>query len=151
MKTFFGFLLGWIAGALSTTVFAILFQTQNVLARLGQVGADVSFGDRMSMSLYDLVHLGSVYVIFVSIGTLVAYLAGALVYRVAGVGRPIVFAVAGTVAMLVMLMLMKQAFFGVHLIAGARDTAGILFQMLAGAMGGLIFAALTRRKTVADA
>jgi hypothetical protein len=97
------------------------------------------------MTVYDLAYLGSLYIFFVALGTLVAYLAGLLVYRIAGFGRPIVFAVAGAVAILVMLMLMKQAFFGIHLIAGARDGVGIGMQMGAGAIGGLVFAVLTAR------
>ena len=146
MKAFLKFLMGWIVGALGTTGLAVLFQTQNVIARLQNVGADIGFGDRISMSIYDLMHLGSLYVIFVGIGTLVAYLAGLLVYRLGGFGRPIVFAVAGAVAMLVMLLMMKEAFFGVHLIAGARDAFGIGLQMIAGGLGGLIFERLTRPK-----
>lgn len=99
------------------------------------------------MSLYDLMHLGSLYIVFIAIGTLVAYLAGLLVYRLAGFGRPIVFAVAGAVAMLVMLLLMKNVFFGVQPIAGARDIAGLGFQMLAGGLGGLLFERITRQRS----
>ena len=146
MKTFLKFLLGWVLGAVSTTALGVLLQTQNVLARQKAIGAEFSFGDRISMSLYDLMHLGSLYIIFVAIGSLVAYLAGLLVYRLAGFGRPVVFAVAGAIAMLVMLFLMKEAFFGVHLIAGARDGLGIGLQMLAGGLGGLLFERITRQK-----
>lgn len=140
-------MLGWIVGALSTTAIGVLFQTQNVIARLKSIGAEIGLGDRLSMSVYDLIHLGSLYVIFVAAGTFVAYLTGLLVYRIAGFGRPIVFAVAGAIAMLVMLLLMKQAFFGVHLIAGARDGFGIGLQMLAGGLGGLIFERISRPRS----
>ncbi|MGB6229518.1 MAG: hypothetical protein WBF53_05265 [Litorimonas sp.] len=143
------FLLFWIIGALATTSLAVLLQTQNVIARLNALGAEIGFGARLSMSAYDLLRLGSLYLAFVAMGTLVAYAAGLLVYRLAGFGRPVVFAVAGAVAMLIMLLLMKQAFFGVHLIAGARDAVGIGMQMLAGAVGGLIFAWLSARKAEA--
>lgn len=139
------FLGAWLLGAATTTALGVALQTQNVIARLNDIGADIGMGQRLSMTFYDLLYLGSLYIIFVSLGTLVAYLLGALVYRIAGVGRPVVFAVAGAVAMLVMLMLMKQAFFGVHLIAGARDGLGIFLQMLAGAAGGLVFAWITAK------
>jgi hypothetical protein len=130
----------------TTTIVGVALQTQNVIARLTYIGADVGIGQRLSMTVYDLMYLGSMYIVLVSIGTFVAYLLGLLVYRVAGFGRPIVFAVAGAVAMLAMLLLMKQAFFGIHMIAGARDGLGIGLQMVAGAIGGLIFAQLTARK-----
>ncbi|MEM7729186.1 MAG: hypothetical protein AAF311_07910 [Pseudomonadota bacterium] len=147
MKRFLLFLGAWIAGALATTAIGVFFQTQNVIARLGAIGAEIGLDERLSMSAYDLVHLSSLYGIFIAVGTLVAYLAGLGVHRLAGFGRPVIFALAGAVAMLVMLMLMKQAFFGVHLIAGARDALGIGLQMLAGALGGLLFARLTVPRT----
>ena len=145
MAKFLRFLIGWILGAVTTTAVGVALQTQNVIARLNDIDANIGVGQRLSMTLYDLAYLGSLYLVFVAIGTLVAYLAGLLVYRIAGFGRPIVFAVAGAVAILAMLMLMKQAFFGIHLIAGARDGVGIGMQMAAGAIGGLVFAALTAR------
>ena len=145
MAKFLRFLIGWIVGAVTTTAVGVALQTQNVIARLTDIGANIGVGQRLSMTLYDLAYLGSLYLVFVALGTLVAYLAGLMVYRVAGFGRPIVFAVAGAVAILAMLMFMKQAFFGIHLIAGARDGVGIGMQMAAGAIGGLVFAALTAR------
>ena len=145
MAKFLRFLIGWIFGAVTTAAVGVALQTQNVIARLNDIGANISLGQRLSMTVYDLAYLGSLYIVFVALGTLVAYLVGLLVYRVAGFGRPIVFAVAGAIAILAMLMFMKQAFFGIHLIAGARDGLGIGMQMAAGAIGGLVFAALTAR------
>jgi cytochrome b subunit of formate dehydrogenase len=145
LAKFLRFLIGWVLGAVTTTAVGVALQTQNVIARLNDIGANIGVGQRLSMTVYDLAYLGSLYIFFVALGTLVAYLAGLLVYRIAGFGRPIVFAVAGAVAILVMLMLMKQAFFGIHLIAGARDGVGIGLQMGAGAIGGLVFAVLTAR------
>jgi hypothetical protein len=148
LATFLRFLKGWIGGAVATTALGVVLQTQNVIGRLNDIGANVGIGQRLSMTAYDLLYLGSLYIIFVSLGTLVAYLMGLLVYRFAGVGRPIIFAVAGAVAILVMLLLMKQAFFGIHMIAGARDGLGIGLQMVAGAVGGLVFARLSANEYV---
>ena len=139
------FVPSWLAGAIATTVLAVLLQTQAVIARLNGIGADIGLGERLAMSGYDVFRLGSFYIIFITLGMLVAYLAGLLVYRLAGFGRMIIFAVAGAVAMLVMLLAMKQAFFGIHMIAGARDGFGIGLQMVAGAVGGLVFAMITAR------
>lgn len=140
------FLLGWVIAAVATTAMATALQTQNVIARLDSIDADIGIGPRLSMTLYDLMHFGSVYIIFIGLGTLVAYLFGLIVYRFVGFGRPIVFAVAGAVAMFVMLMLMKHAFFGIQMVAGARSGFGIALQMMAGAVGGLIFEHLTAGK-----
>ena len=41
---------------------------------------------------------------------------------------------------------MEQVFFGVPIVGGARDGLGLFFQVLAGSMGGFIFATLTSLK-----
>ncbi len=134
----------WLAAVLTTVILGVTVQTQNVLARLEGVGADIALGDRLSMTFQDIVGLGSRYIIFVSIALAIAFLASGLVFRLAKFGRPIIYSVAGGVAILVMLFWMKQQFFDVHIIAGARDGLGISLQMLSGALGGFIFAKLYR-------
>ena len=42
---------------------------------------------------------------------------------------------------------MKNVFFGVDPIAGASDALGITLQVLAGAVGGLLFARLSEEKS----
>ena len=140
------FLLGWVVASVVTAVVAVVFQTQNIVSRLNAVGGDVGFSDRMSSTVYDLTHFGPHYFLPAAAGLLVAFAVGAVVYYFAKVGRPVVFAVAGAVAILVMLVAMKNAFFGVQLVGGARDGVGFAFQLLAGAIGGLVFARLTRPK-----
>lgn len=142
---------GWLAAVLTTVILGVCLQTQNVLARLENIGADVGFADRVSMTFYDIFRLGSLYIIFVSMALAVAFLLGGLVYHFAKFGRPIVYVVAGATAILVMLFAMKMRFFDVHLIAGARDGFGIGLQMLAGAIGGFAFAWITKPKEKAPA
>jgi hypothetical protein len=60
----------------------------------------------------------------VAIGLLVAFPVAALVHRVTKLSRVLVFAGAGLVCMLVMLLAMEQVFFGVQLVAGARTLPG---------------------------
>ena len=133
----------WLAAILTVVCLGVFFQTQNIISRLGKLGADVGFSDRLSMTAYDIGHLGSLYGIFIAIALALAFLAGGLVYRFAKLGRPIIYSVAGGVAIFVMLFLMKRAFFDIHIIAGARDSFGIAFQILAGMIGGWVFAHLT--------
>jgi len=134
----------WLAAVLAVGILGVIFQTQNVIARLGGLGADVGFEDRLSMMAYDISHLGSLYGIFIAIALALAFLAGGVVFRVAKFGRPLIYSVAGGIAILIMLFAMKRAFFDIHIIAGARDGLGIAFQMLAGIIGGWVFAHLTR-------
>lgn len=135
----------WVLAVLATVLVGVVFQTQNVIARLNDIGANVSLTDRLSMTSYDIIHLGSLYGAFIAIAFLIAFLAGGIVFHLAKFGRPFVYVVAGAVAMLIMLLAMKQVFFDTHLIAGARDALGISLQMLAGAIGGFVFARASRQ------
>ena len=138
--------LAWIVASLVAAILAVIVQTQRIIARLDKLDAGVTLSERLSMTGYDLVHFGSVYVPIVAIGLLVAFLAAALVYRLAGFGRPVVYAVAGGVAMIVILASIKHLTFGVQLVGGAREVLGFVLQVSAGVIGGLVFARLTRRR-----
>ena len=134
----------WLAAVLAVAVFGVIFQTQNIIARLGNLGADVGFGERLSMTVYDISHLGSLYGIFIAIALAIAFSIGGLLYHFTKFGRAVIYPVAGGVAILILLFAMKQAFFDVHIIAGARDALGIALQILSGIIGGWVFSRLTR-------
>jgi hypothetical protein len=144
--SFWAFVPAWLVGSTIATILAILMQTQNVISRLNAIGADIDVGARLSMSAYDLFRLGSVYIIVIAIGFLGAFFLGILVHRALSFGRLAIFSIAGAVALLAIQFAFKEAYFGIFMIAGARDGFGIAMQMIAGAMGGLIFAWLTARK-----
>ena len=150
MSGFFKRIGGWIAAVVTTVIFGIFLQTQNVLARLEGIGADIGLAERLSMSFFDLRYLGSLYIIFVGLALAIAFLVGGLVFRFAKFGRPLIYTVAGAIALLTMLFGMKQVFFDIHMIAGARDGLGISLQMLAGGIGGFVFAKLSRPKLQSD-
>ena len=150
MSGFFKRIGGWLAAVLTTVILGVSLQTQNVLARLEEIGADVALADRLSMTFNDLIYLGSRYVIFVGIALALAFLAAGLVFRFAKLGRSITFTLAGAIALLAMLFGMKEAFFDIHMIAGARNGFEISLQMLAGAIGGFVFSKITRAKAKPD-
>lgn len=138
------FIIAWPIAVLVTLCLAVIFQTQNVIANLNDLGGNIGFGDRLSMTFYDLQHLGSLYGIFIALALLIAFLAGALVFKFAKFGRPVIYIMAGAIAIFVMLFAMKAQFFDIHIIAGAKDGFGIVLQMLAGAIGGFIFSKISR-------
>jgi len=144
MDGFFKYVGGWLLAVLSTATLGIIIQTQNVISRLGNIGADVGFSERLTMTLYDLRYLGLPYVIFIAIAFMVAFAVSELTYHFTKFGRTVIYTVAGAVAILVMLFSMKQVFFDIHIIAGARDGLGIGLQMLTGAIGGFVFSNLSK-------
>lgn len=134
-----------VLATLTTIVIGVAFQTQNVISKLSDIGANVSLADRLSMTGYDILHLGSLYGVFILAALFVAFLVGGMLFRFVKFGRPIIFMVAGAVAILVMLFAMKAEFFDIHIIAGAKDSFGIMLQMIAGAIGGFVFSKFSRK------
>jgi len=143
-------LIAWLAATVVCTGLAAFVSSQRVLNALPDPERQIGMSERLSTAFYDIQHFGTLYGLFILIAFLIAFLAGGTIYRFARFGRPIVYMVAGAAAMLVMLVLMKQVFFGVDIVAGARDGLGLGLQMLAGAAGGYVFSRLTRKPLVAD-
>lgn len=137
-----------IAFVLSVALMAalgVIVQTQFVLSALKDIGAPVGVGDRIAMTGADLIGLGPLYAALIAIGFVIAFPAAALALRVAALPRTLVFAAAGAVCVGAMLVLMREVFFGVPLIAGARTLAGQSGQAVCGALAGAAFALMTRR------
>ncbi|NNE58921.1 MAG: hypothetical protein HKN36_12510 [Hellea sp.] len=140
MTRFLNRFLWPLLGAIFVTyILACIFQTQRVISLLQDSGGDVSFGERLSMTFYDLRHLSMLYLPFISIA-LTAAMAVSIFLAKKFKGLEIfVYIVAGMTAMMVLLFGMKMFFFDVHLIAGARDGFGLTLQAIAGGFGGKMF------------
>lgn len=148
MQKMLRYFLAFVLAVLSCVVLASIFSTQRVISKLNASGASADMGDRFSMAVYDLIHFAPLYGIFILLALGIAFFAGGLVFRVAKFGRAIVYVVAGAAAIFVMLSLMKQVFFGVPIVGGARDGFGLSLQILAGGIGGYVFHRLSLPKTV---
>jgi hypothetical protein len=142
----FRYPLGLILASIFMALAGVLVQTQFVLAGLADAGASISLGNRLSMTLADIAGLAPLYGVFILIGFAIAFLAGALAVRFTPVPRTLVYAVAGAVCMFVMLALMREVFFGVPVIAGARSLAGEVSQGVCGALAGIFYAWSTHRQ-----
>lgn len=126
------------------TILASVFSTQFVISGLSAAGADLSFAQRLSMTGTDMLSLGWLYGVIIAVTLLFAFLAADRVTRFVKFGRAIVYTTAGVIGFLVMLFLMRTAFFDVQFIAGARSGLGLAFQLLAGGTAGYVFARMTR-------
>jgi len=131
--------LAFILAVIVATVLGAVAHTQFVLARLSGLGVDISLGERLSMTLHDIVGMAPLFGAIVGAGFIVAMSAAALVFKLAGTQRTLIYVVAGAVSLGVTLMVMN-AVFEITAIAGARSTLGFLAQMAAGAVGGMTFA-----------
>lgn len=141
----FRYLLPLLIAVAVTTLFAVFFQTQRVIALLQELGAEISVGDRVGMTLSDLQGLGPLFALFVLVAFIIAMTVAMFLAQKRPTRSVVLHLLAGTVAIGLMLVLMKKAFFDVQVIAGARDTLGFALQCLAGAMGGGVFYLMRRR------
>lgn len=139
-------IIGLLASAVTASVLGNIVSSQFVIAGLNNIGAPITFVDRMSMTFSDIAGFGPMYGIFIFIGFVIAFFAGWIVFKFAKTGRTLVYTIAGLTAMIVMLYMMKNVFFGVQLVAGARTMAGIVSQGLVGGLAGFLFAKVTAPK-----
>ena len=133
--------LAFITAVLSTSVLASFFSTQSVIASLQAVGADVSFGTRLTMTLNDLKILQALAPI-TSVCLLIGFSVATACNKYLINHRIAWFIVAGACAFISTLLLLNW-FFQLMPIAGARSLLGLTFQGLAGAIGGYLFVKTT--------
>lgn len=139
--------------ALKAYVFAVLLTyllgsvvaTQVVLSGIVSMGVGVSLADRLSASLHDVLGLASSYLPLIAIALVLALPVAAGLARLLPQRRALLYLLAGFVALVALHLIMK-AVLGVSGIAATRSLAGLLSQGAAGAIGGLCFHALTRRR-----
>ena len=131
---------GFMAAALTTYLVGTALNTQFVI---GGHNVPVGLGDRLNMTAFDISNM-LLYLVVIIIGFALAFtLAGLLKRALPSLAR-IAYPVAGAVAIGAALGLMYLNFQTVP-ISGARGTLGFLAQMLAGALGGLLFYEMTTR------
>ena len=103
----------------------------------------VSFGDRINMTAFDVTNMW-LYLIIILVALLLGFLVASLLRKMLPSLSGIAFPMAGALAIGATLGLMYLQFQTVP-ISGARSTAGFLSQMIAGGVGGWIFAKILGR------
>jgi hypothetical protein len=136
---FLRMLLAWLLAAAVTAVTGSVVQSQFNLAAIAAIGAPVSFGARLQVTLHDLVHFAPTFGLISAAGFLVAFLVAALLVRRRPARRTFLYTLAGAAAIVAAIGLMN-AMLPVTAIGAARSWAGILALALTGALGGWSFA-----------
>ena len=122
-------------------VIASLFHSQFVMAELIKVGVEISFSDRLSMSIDDLLGLYPTYGIVIALSFFIAFIVSSLIVKRVSLSPYILYALAGGAGVSAALLAMHPIL-DITLLASARSTFGFICQSLAGAMGGAVFAHL---------
>lgn len=136
-------LLAFLAAVAATAVLGSLVQTQLALAALSGLGVEIGFGERLAASGADLLGFAPMYAGVVAAGFLLAFPVAALLTRWLPTLRHRLYALAGAVAILTALLLMRTLL-GLSPVSSARGVNGLALHGLAGAVGGLVFALLRR-------
>ncbi|MEZ5558690.1 MAG: hypothetical protein R3E86_09140 [Pseudomonadales bacterium] len=131
-------MLAFTAGVLTAYVLAAVAATQAVMARLAEMGIDVTPGDRLRTTLQDLVGMAELFLPIIAVAFLIAFPVAALISRYVPKLRAIGYPLAGGVALLA-IHLILHATFGTTPVAAARTAGGLGWQVMAGALGGLVF------------
>ncbi|MDC9526496.1 hypothetical protein PSH54_13450 [Pseudoalteromonas sp. Angola-30] len=132
------FLVSW----LFTFTLASLFHSQYVVNQLVDVGVVVSLSDRINLTLDDWLGLLSTYGAIIAIALAIAFFAVVLLVKKFKKYSMALFVASGITAFAVVLVAI-ESIMNIHIIAGARGW-GFYLQLLAGALGGLLFALLTK-------
>ena len=122
-------------------VIASLFHSQFVMAELSKVGVNISFSDRLSMSIDDLLGLYPTYGIVIALSFCIAFIVVSFIVKRVSLSPYILYPLAGAAGVTAALLAM-QPILDITLLASARSTYGFVCQSLAGAMGGAVFAHL---------
>ena len=124
-----------IVAAMGTYVLAVVANAQFVM---NAHGVPITIGERLNMTAFDVSNMW-LYLVIILVALLLGFLIAMAVKRaLPGLSR-FAFPVAGAAAIGVTLGLMYIQFQTVP-ISGARSTLGFLSQVVAGGIGGWIFA-----------
>lgn len=146
-------IVAYLAAVLMAASAGTMASTHFVLAALIELGAEIPLSLRIETIFHDLNNMGPLYAALMAVGYLVAFPAAGLVSRYMPKIRLLVFAVAGAVSIHTIMWLIKNLYlhganplFGLNPISGAREPEGYAAQLVAGAIGGLVFALIKRAK-----
>lgn len=148
MKSWIPRITAFLLAVLATTALASLAHSIFVQRALEDVGAVIPLGSSLSAIGRDFVGLLPSLGLVVAGTLLIAFSVAGLIKPLVRPIAPFAYPLAGWAGMALALFAMRT-FYGFSPLAGARTPAGFLLMSLAGLVGGIIFAALRKRRLFA--
>ena len=136
-------LLAFLVAVLVTYAAGAWLATQHVLGALVDMGMNVTFEVWAEASLHDLVGMFPTYAPLLAVALALGLLVAVLIARAKPGWRRIGYVTAGFVAVMVMHLIMRQVL-ELTPVAATRTGSGLIYQGLAGAIGGYVFWRLGR-------
>lgn len=148
--------MGWIRqtfafllGVAVTAAIGAIASTHFVLASLRGLNVQVPIGKRLLAYGHDLIGMAPTLAVVAAVGFAIAFPVAAAAGRFLPRSRPIAYPLAGAAAIVTALLLMNVVLGMMPLAGGARSTLGLVAQGVAGAAGGYVFGAISRRSRTA--
>jgi hypothetical protein len=135
---------GFIAAVVVTVAAASFAHTHFIIQGLRAVGTEVPPSVAMETVRGDFVGLAPSFGVVIAIALLLGFIIAGVARRFIKLPRPVAFALAGGAALATALWLMHLSY-EITPIASARTWPGFLTLAAAGALGGLVFASVSRR------
>jgi hypothetical protein len=143
-------LLYFLLAVLLATLMGTVLQTQFNLANLQALGAPMPLGVRVQTTCLDLLGFSPTFAVLVILGFIFALPVASRLACVWPMGRWLLFALAGALAVLAAMALANALLPMPTLIGANRSLAGTLALMASGSLGALLFAVLARRSSPAQ-
>ncbi len=137
-------LLAFAVTVAVTTALAVAAHSQFVMAGLRGLGAEIGGRMALDVTLHDIAGMAPLYSMFVAAALLIGFLITGWLWPKVKLSRTISFAIGGGAAIALMLVIMRYQL-GITVVAGARTPGGFAAQCAVGALGGLLFAVVSRR------
>ena len=146
IRTALAFVLAWLVAYTAS----VAFYTRQVLAGYADLGLSIPAADALATFKDNFTGQlqspdGPSWGMILAVAMLIAFLVAAGVKRVVKPLAPVAYPVAGAAALGGLLALIESQFPGVGAIGGARTALGVGLQMLAGLLGGVVFAIVSGR------
>jgi hypothetical protein len=144
-------IISYVAAVIVAYVVASIFQSLIVLVALDQAGADIPAGKWLHTLLHDLYghtfYGYASYGLGVVVGFFIAMPTAALIHKFSGLPRWFLYPLAGATAMATIMYIIKANFYDSTIFPGTRGSVGFGLQLLAGALGGFVFARLSKQRS----
>lgn len=140
--------IDYLLAVLVTFCLASISHSQFVLLELAKVGAEISFSTRVSGTFQDLVGFLPAYAPVIALGMLIGFSLITWISSKFKSGFAGWYPIAGGLSLLTIHAAMYPIL-EITLIAGARSSAGLAMQVIAGVVGGWVFYQL-RQRAVSD-
>lgn len=135
-------LAAFFAAVFAAYLVASIISTQMILHQVARFELPIPFDVRLDTTLHDLMGMMQMYLPLVAASLLIGFPVSALARRFVPIPRWLGYTIAGGAALWALHLIMF-ALFDIHALPVTRTALGMAGQVLAGLVGGLVFARLS--------